>query len=198
MRKIIAISGVSRCGKNTYANFVQRYFYPIETRQLSLAKKLKQDLRQEILDKYGLDSFSEKSEEKKIFRGDLVRETQAKRESGNGDYYTKAIEQEINELPIGVIPIITDLRYFDYEGKWIKDNGGIIIHIKKILISQDNKEMKFLSPANEEEVKNDSVCFHNADAHVYWPEGMNTSYLYNENFCYVLGSFCKIREYLYE
>lgn len=170
--KLLAISSVARAGKGTFASIIEKHFSNYGFKQVSLAKRLKQDLKQKVFDAYGLDSFSEITEEKTVFRQMLVDEVKIKRSSGQELYYVNALAPEIESVwAEGKIPIITDLRYFEYEGKWVKSKGGLLIHLTKIIKDKDREDI-VAPPANPEEAAEDPICQRNSDVQVVWPDSL--------------------------
>jgi hypothetical protein len=171
--KIIGISGASRCGKDTLAKIIFIQFPQYKFKRVALADALKGQCRKIIFDKYGLDSFSEKPEEKAVFRQVLVDEAREFRIKSKGKYYMDMILPEVVMLE-GIIPIIPDIRYAEYpsdEAATIKSLGGLLIHVKKYSINQHGSS-ELLGPANEDEQKNDPKVEKLSDIKIVWAQGL--------------------------
>ena len=71
----IGISGVARSGKNLFCDISKKIIsekYGLTCSSYALAFSLKNDCKEFVKDKLGLDVFTEETEEKKIFREMLV------------------------------------------------------------------------------------------------------------------------------
>ena len=110
-----------------------------------------------LIDNYSIDPYTEDTEKKDIIRDLLVCHGESmKKFYGKtiwADLLFKSIEKDKNKY----FPIIPDVR-FDFEAEYIKNKGGIILHISK----QGNL------PPNEIEKKNDPLCKECADLQHTW------------------------------
>lgn len=198
--KIIGISGVSRCGKDTLAKIIPLQFPQYKFQRLALADALKEQCRKMIFDRYGLDSFSEKTEEKEIFRQVLVDEARKVRTESKGKYYLDIVLQEaINKcIPKGIVPIISDIRYAEYqfdEAPTIKSSGGLLIHVKKYFLNF-NGSTELLGPANEDEQKNDPKVEKLSDIKIIWSQGLTPDNFKTYKGAPLIPHFETIEKYL--
>lgn len=196
--KILGITGVARSGKDTLARCIVKAFPSVRFEVVSLAHQLKIETRQEIYERFKIDSFTSKTEEKTIIRQFLVDYAAKKRSETNGSYFTDIINSKvINLMESGVVPIISDLRYAEYqfsELQWFKSLDGFMIHVTKYYF-HDNK-WEILGPANVDEFNNDSIMMKNSDAHIIWQEGLSEEIILSKRYDLIADQFSKIQEYL--
>lgn len=170
---VIGIGGVARAGKDTLAQCIKEIIQEedpslrVEIR--SFAAPLKKDLAEFILDKYGIDVFTTKDEEKLIIRPLLVAHGGAKRAQSQGTYWTGLMDVEIEKLAEQGVDyvIVPDVRYCDYETDemfWIKKHDGVLFHVEKI-----NDDGQVQPPANEDERRNDPLVREHAKVKITWP-----------------------------
>jgi hypothetical protein len=165
----VGISGVARSGKDSFANILleilkEKKFNAIKS---SLAEPLKHDCKDFIASKLDLDVWTDKTEEKAIFREMLVWYGKVKRQQSEGKYWTDLLTKRI-EIQSPDICIVPDVRYLQYpedEVFWLKEKmKGILIHIERKDINGD-----IVPPANMDESINDKLVKDNADYSVTWP-----------------------------
>ena len=165
----IGIGGVARSGKDSFANNLldilkENNFNAIKS---SLAEPLKHDCKEFISSKLGLDVWTDKTEEKAIFREMLVWYGKVKRQQSEGQYWTNLLTKRV-EIEAPEICIVPDVRYLQYpedEVFWLKNKmNGILIHIERKDINGD-----IVPPANMDESINDKLIKDNADYSVVWP-----------------------------
>jgi hypothetical protein len=165
----IGIGGVARSGKDSFANNLldilkENNFNAIKS---SLAEPLKHDCKEFISSKLGLDVWTDKTEEKAIFREMLVWYGKVKRQQSEGQYWTNLLTKRV-EIAAPEICIVPDVRYLQYpedEVFWLKNKmNGILIHIERKDINGD-----IVPPANMDESINDKLIKDNADYSVVWP-----------------------------
>jgi hypothetical protein len=165
----IGIGGVARSGKDSFANNLldilkENKFNAIKS---SLAEPLKHDCKEFISSKLGLDVWTDKTEEKAIFREMLVWYGKVKRQQSEGQYWTNLLTKRV-EMAAPEICIVPDVRYLQYpedEVFWLKKKmNGILIHIERKDINGD-----IVPPANMDESINDKLIKDNADYSVVWP-----------------------------
>jgi hypothetical protein len=172
--QLIGISGVARSGKDTLAMCIKNVLaeqasnLSIEIR--SLAKPLKDDIRDEIMEEFGIDVFHCTDEEKKLIRPRMVDYGKDKREASKGTYWTSLMDAEMVKLGAqGVdVIIVPDIRYCVFEEDevfWVKKHGGLLIHVAKVLA-----DGSILPPPNEDEAENDPKLKALADITIEWPE----------------------------
>jgi len=169
MKKIIGLSGVAGCGKDTmYALLSARN---PNVKRFALADSLKQEIAPLLKDLYGIDIFTCSREDKNLVRQILVEHGKIRRIATNGTYWTNKLTQDIldyvNAAPEN-IAVITDIRYSVYEEDeifWLKNKmGGHLVHIAMML----NKGEK-LQPPNKDEAENDPIVRKSSDLRIIWP-----------------------------
>jgi hypothetical protein len=157
---IFGISGIARCGKDTLGKHLisklQKSGFP--TIQISFASVLKYDLDPFLKDKVNISAFTENTQEKEIIRPLLVAYGTNVCRKIDPDHWIKKIEKQVKASTSNkIIVVITDVRY-ENEGKWIKDNGGFLIHLSRM----------GQKPANFEEKVNDPIVKKIADYKIKW------------------------------
>lgn len=165
----VGISGVARSGKDSFANTLleilkEKKFNAIKS---SLAEPLKHDCKDFIASKLDLDVWTDKTEEKAIFREMLVWYGKVKRQQSEGKYWTDLLTKrvEIESPDICVVPDVRYLQYPEDEVFWLKEKmKGILIHIERKDINGD-----IVPPANMDESINDKLVKDNADYSITWP-----------------------------
>jgi len=171
-KKIIGIGGVARSGKNSFADIMIDIYKErgILAKHFSLAYYLKKDCEQFIQEKLNLSVWTEKTEEKSIFRPILIWYGDVKRKQTQGKYWTSMLQKDL-ENSVAQINIITDVRYGVYaedEVYWIKNvMCGKLIHISKYDLRGETKV--YTQPDNEHELYNDPIVKNNSDIVVEWP-----------------------------
>lgn len=165
----IGIGGVARSGKDSFANSLLKFlkqdgYNAIRT---SLAEPLKHDCKEFIASKLGLDVWTDKTEEKAIFREMLVWYGKVKRQQTEGKYWTSLLTRKV-EIEAPEICIVPDVRYLQYpedEVFWLKQKmSGVLIHIQRKDVNDD-----LVPPANMDESINDELVRDNADYQLVWP-----------------------------
>ena len=162
--KNIGLSGVAGSGKNTVSSILikllQRVGLPY--RELSIAKNLKEELREPSLNLYNIDSSNCTRDEKNIIRPFLVSHGEIKRKLSKGRHW---IDKITNELAPEKVNIITDVRFDEYEKDevyWVKNEiNGVLIHVAKY--EEINGKRIFLQPANAAEARNNPNLIDKAD-----------------------------------
>jgi hypothetical protein len=157
---IFGISGIARCGKDTLGKHLisklQKSGFP--TIQISFASVLKYDLDPFLKEKVNISAFTENTQEKEIIRPLLVAYGTNVCRKIDPDYWIKKIEKQVKASTSNkIIVVITDVRY-ENEGKWIKDNGGFLIHLNRM----------GQKPANFEEKVNNPIVKKIADHKIKW------------------------------
>jgi len=191
--KIIGISGVATSGKDTLCSLISRYLSEknIATKRVALADKLKEDLRPFLIEKFHVDIMKPTVEEKTLVRPILVSYGKVKRSLTKGTYWTSKVDETIqNMLNDKILPIITDIRYHEYpedEFYWLKNKGGILIHISRVGIDD-----KIIPPANTEEKENDKRIKENADFTYTWKTQDDLDSLYYEHINFLEKIYEKI------
>jgi len=130
--KIIGLHGKARCGKDTAAEYIHSNFEDVET--YALADPLKRGAAEMFnipLHHFYDVEFKEIPDE---FWGISPREiaqkvgTECMRKVFREDFWLKRCESQMKTDPN--IFIVTDVR-FENEATWIRENGGVVIHIDR-------------------------------------------------------------------
>ena len=157
---IIGISGVARSGKDTLANHFVNIFksLDIKAKRYAFADELKREVRPFLKKKTGLDSFTQKDDEKKIIRPFLVAYGTHIRRALNENCWIETLSKFLKQNEIA---IVSDVRYKN-EADWIQENG-FLIHIARL-----DKENNLVKPANDEERENDPILQAQANLSYVW------------------------------
>lgn len=165
----IGIGGVARAGKDSFANSLLKLLKQDGYKAIrsSLAEPLKHDCKEFIANKLNLDVWTDKTEEKAIFREMLVWYGKVKRQQTEGKYWTDLLTKRV-EIESPEICIVPDVRYLQYpedEVFWLKEKmKGILIHVQRKDVNGD-----IIPPANMDESINDKLIRDNADYKLEWP-----------------------------
>jgi hypothetical protein len=156
----IGIAGAARSGKDTLCRALIREFAKINTdavRKSIAGDAVKTDLKDVLMDKFSLNSFTENNEEKEFMRPLLVEYGKMQRNRTKGRYFIDGFEPVSN-----VINILPDIRYVEYpedEVYWLKNEvKGLLIFV----------ERKGVYDANDTEKVNNTIIKNLADYHVKW------------------------------
>lgn len=174
---IYLICGPARCGKDTIANYFEKYYKKKCLDKIlyrfSFAQKLKEECEQYIKDNYNVSVWDDSK--KHIFRQYLIDYGQKKREQSNGLYFINEFIDQYHlkqhtvkilssDLTTNFEPhwIITDYRFFN-EYKHIKENCDtkiipIYLHRYKII----NNKKEYIDPTIPDEVKEYPIIKENA------------------------------------
>jgi len=167
----IGIAGVSRSGKDSLAfeieKIIRAYSGNAFIYKSSLAQPLKEDCASFIKNYLNLNVFTDKTEEKCIFREFLVWYGKVKRQQSEGKHWTNLLDQRIENFKPDIC-IVPDVRYQQYkedEVSWLKSkNRNVLIHLQRIAINGE-----IVQPANMDESINDSILQDMADYKIVWP-----------------------------
>lgn len=136
-KKIVAISGYLRSGKNSFASEIQKQLKEVApnltVEQFSFASSLRLELDFFLRDNFKISAWTEDEKEKAIIRPLLISYGNAKREISNGQYWIEKLHNKIERSQCD-IALITDLRYAENEDDelaWLKKNRGINFHLKR-------------------------------------------------------------------
>ena len=138
--KIIGISGMARSGKDLFTTVAQNILKDkgIKTDRCALAYELKNDLKDIIKDKTGINVFTEDTKEKNIIRPLLVAYGDVMRKISEGKYWTSKVENRLSTIKADIV-FITDIRYDIYpedECYWLQRKmNGKLIHLIKYSMS---------------------------------------------------------------
>jgi hypothetical protein len=174
--KIIGLSGCATVGKDFFYSILES-MHP--SRRFSLGDILKNEMRQKLQEETGIDIFNCSAEQKEKVRPKLIEYGGRKRRETKGRYFTGILTSYIiNTFTMGQIPVITDIRYAQYdkdELSWLKKElGGVLVHIEKHSIVGGEK--KYVEPPNEDEKINTPILKKNADYIIDWPEAKGDFY----------------------
>lgn len=173
-KKYIGVSGVARSGKNLFCDIAIKQLSQkgVKAKQYALAYYLKKDCEEFIKTKLGLDVFTEKTDDKTIFREMLVWYGGVKRKQTEGAYWTSMLQKDMDADDNEVI-FVSDIRYDQYpkdEVYWIKEVlGGYLVHVSKYTYN-DWDERVFTEPPNEHEKLNDPLVKLKSDYLLQWKQ----------------------------
>jgi hypothetical protein len=165
----IGVGGVARAGKDSFANALLSLLKQdgYKAVRSSLAEPLKHDCKDFIATKLGLDVWTDKTEEKAIFREMLVWYGKVKRQQTEGKYWTDLLTKKV-EIESPEVCIVPDVRYLQYpedEVYWLKQKmKGVLIHVQRKDVNGD-----LVPPANMDESINDCLIRDHADYQLEWP-----------------------------
>ena len=169
---MIGISGLARSGKDTLAEnlaSIIRHEWDIDVEIFSFAEEIKSQTDEFFKKYYKISAFSENTKEKEFIRSVLVAHGECMKSIYGKNIWAEIVLKKIKSRKSKVFPIISDVR-FDFEAKFLQENGGQVIHILKI----GN------SPPNDIEAKNDPLvkkcCDITHSWPVYEPDKMNNCY----------------------
>lgn len=171
--KIIAVSGIARSGKDTFANKLRDVIsenHPnLRVSRESFASFLKDEMRDFVLEKFNKDIYSLDGEDKELLRPLLVAYGFAKRQQTQGRYFVDLLAKKM-QIESNDICIISDLRYADKESDelhWLKNEvNGRLVHVSRYDL-KDGKKSFFKAP-NEDEKRNDPLLKKASDFQVCW------------------------------
>jgi hypothetical protein len=179
--KFIGVSGVARVGKNLFCDIAARQLKTrnIKSKIYALASEVKADCETRVRKSLGLDVYSEKTEDKKLFRDILVQHGVAKRNETQGTYWTSKLEAIMSrfmnmdktvEIGLPGVIFISDIRFNEFEKDevwWITEHlKGKLVHISKY--EETDGIVTLTPPANKTEETNDPLVQAVADFKVSW------------------------------
>lgn len=189
--KYIGVSGLARSGKNLFCEIATKQIletYGLRAKTYALAYALKQDCAEFVKDKLGMDVFSERTDDKNVFRELLVWYGATKRKQTQGRYWVELLQKHI-ELdtqlekdlgnPVDVV-LVSDIRFIEYdkdEVYWIKNElNGKLVHITKYKWDIKQSEKTYVLPPNMSETVNDPKVKAAANYKLEWEEVDNAKY----------------------
>jgi len=176
---IIGITGVARCGKDTFYSILKKFLEEkqLKSQRLAFADDLKNELNSFTKDKFNIDLFKCDGTDKELVRPLMVAYGKCRRSQTEGKYWTSKLDIKVeNLLKDDIIPIVTDVRYIEYrddEYSWLKSRNGILIHLSRKL-----DDGSIIPPANIEEKANDNKLKAVADFSICWETCQDTNFLY--------------------
>lgn len=170
-KPIIGISGNARSGKNSLAETLEEIFKEsnTSTESFALANNLKSDLNSFTEKFYGISAYTKDDKQKSLLRDLMVAHGKIMRNLTGGKYWCDLLEKPIlDSVNEGNVCFITDIRFCEFKGTdevfWVKEKlGGILVHVTRILSNGEP-----VSPANNEEAKNEKGLIENSDFHLTW------------------------------
>ncbi len=179
MSKVILVGGKSRCGKSTFAKLLVKQLEESgqTAKVYNFAYSIKRELHDYIWGEYGLDSFSEVTEHKNVFRNDLINFGKKKRAETEGRYFADKIQEEIiKDDP--EFAVVADWRFgfFERDEHTLTDDfgGGIRCHITKWKIGSHGSRIPIIYDNPEEEF-HDPIIKGKSDYFINWTEPVNSS-----------------------
>lgn len=154
---VIGITGYARAGKDFVGEVIHNLYrkHELNSRLHSFAFLLKSEMRHFLLENFGIDAFTNNTQEKKIIRPLLIEYGEAKRKVSNGSYWIDEVRQDINkDFCDGLqrTAIITDVRY-ENEAKFIKEYPNNLI----IYVSRYDESGNRITPAHETEANSVAI-----------------------------------------
>ena len=160
----------------------------IKAKRYAFADELKREVQSFLMQKTGLDSFTQNDEQKKMVRPFLVAYGTNIRRALNKNCWIDTLKEFISKDEIA---IISDVRY-ENEADWIQENG-FLIHLARVA-----KSGEFIQPANIEEAENDPILQKKANLSYVWQtvegnENVNSPFTL-EQYCWAIFEQCFSQE----
>ncbi len=153
---VIGIGGVARVGKDTFCKEIMKELklLGINSKRVAFADALKNDLKKFLLDKSGVNVYTDDDLEKKQIRPLLVEYGKLMRELSLGLYWINKLKPSIEQNKKNkIISIITDVRYPN-ETDWINSMpNSLSIHMVRDGITYANEEESINDPLSKEKAK---------------------------------------------
>ena len=164
----IGLSGAAGVGKDTLCSVLLKDFKVYPFKRYSMAgDSIKKDLYELLKKTINISTFTRDQKEKTYIRPLLVEYGRLMRNQTKGRYFIEKLQQDEN-FGKGNIPIITDIRYAEYETDelhWIKqEQNGLLVFLDR----------EGIEPSNEFEEKNNIILKNNS--HLYFKIENNTNY----------------------
>ncbi len=178
---VIGVGGFARAGKDTFVKVARKILTEngYSSEKFAFADALKNEIGPFIKEFYGIDVWTDNTEEKALIRPLLVAHGCQKRIQTNGKYWVDKVDEQIEKIASvrdmkKHVVFISDCR-FPNEVTWAHERwGGWFVHLKKYThgaicdgvppLLRELKAVKVFDVApNDEEAKNDPICEKNAD-----------------------------------
>lgn len=174
--KYIGISGVARVGKNLFcdiASDILKEEYGKRSETFALATYLKRDCEPFLKEKFGLNVWSEVTEEKTIFRPFLIWYGGVKRNWSKGRCWIDMLDPEIRASKADVC-FVSDVRFAKYandEAFWIQSElSGKLVHLSRYKGYPGSELRNYTPPASTDESENDPMLKRISDASLEWKD----------------------------
>lgn len=157
---IIGIAGYARTGKDTFGSILIKELKNVglSAKKLSLAFELKSDLDSFLIQKFGISAFTEDPKEKNFIRPLLICYGTDLMRKKNPEYWIKKLQKTIDiNNNHGIISVVCDIRFVN-EASWLKQNGGILAHLKR----------DGIVPADKNEERNDDLLREVSEFPIDW------------------------------
>ena len=166
--RFVGLAGFATVGKDLFFSTLNKEYPAV---RFSLADTLKEEVRHKILEEQSIDILNCSKEDKEAVRPALVDYGTKKRKETQGRYFMDKLQAKINNsFTDSKIPVITDIRYAEYENdevSWLKnDLKGVLVYIKKYEMVAGQKI--YVEAPNKDEEKNDPSLRKKADYVVDW------------------------------
>jgi hypothetical protein len=158
---IIGICGNARSGKDTMAELIAEVLSDIgvKSSKRAFADELKKECRDFVLRTIGIDTFTEKTDEKSIIRPLLVTWGTEVRRKLDEDVWVKKVAESLEP---NVVTIVSDVR-FKNEFEWIRSQDSYCIFVDRV-----DENGQTVPPANAHEQENNDFLRQNCDFHLTW------------------------------
>lgn len=157
---IIGIAGYARTGKDTFGSILIKELKNVglSAKKLSLAFELKSDLDSFLTQKFGISAFTEDPKEKNFIRPLLICYGTDLMRKKDPEYWIKKLQKTIDiNNNHGIISVVCDIRFVN-EASWLKQNGGILAHLKR----------DGIVPADKNEERNDDLLREVSEFPIHW------------------------------
>jgi hypothetical protein len=171
----IGISGVAGSGKDLFVKLLTEELgrRGMKAKRYSLADALKEELKDSLISRYGIDPTNCSREDKEKIRPELVSYAKERRKETQGRHWIEKLEQKILSEEKCDAYCISDIRHSEFENdemQWIqKEKTGKLVHITKYFIEDNAVRIQF--PANQDEEINDPLLTEGADYLSSWQHG---------------------------
>jgi len=166
---LIGLSGFAGAGKDLLFSEISK---KIPATRIALADSLKLEVRDYLLKCFKIDILKATRDEKNLVRDILVAHGKVRRQQSFGQYWTGLVTEAINKEKETKLVVVPDIRYAKFEKdehNWLSNMGGLLVHINKYHINDDNFKL-FLSAPNKEEEENDPKLKLLSDYQIEWPD----------------------------
>lgn len=163
VRGLVGLTGLARSGKDLLCSKLMGRGNVL---RLAFADELKNDVREFLISRYGIDILNCTADEKEVVRPILVAHGCAMRKISNGEHWIKQIHSKAVDYALQSLAVVTDVR-FPNELAWIRKLGGTLVHVRRYNVV--NGERWYLSPPNAEEAEHDPRMRELADFKLEWP-----------------------------